>query len=91
MAPFKRHPWSCFSRPIPTITLIKAVKILSKVKYNGNTSPYNHFLQFILSCNNFNIHEDNICRIFTLTLTEKAKDWFLSLPVASVHRWNEFS
>lgn len=85
MAPHKIPPWSCFSRPNPTITPIKVVKIMSKVKYNGKTFVFNHLLQFILSCNNFNIDEDNICRIFTLTLTEKAKDWFLSLPIAYVH------
>ena len=66
------------------------MQTLFHVKYNGKTFVFNHLLQFILSCNNFNIDEGVICNVFTITLIGKAKDWCLSLPVASVHSWDEF-
>jgi len=93
MVPSKIHVWSCISRQASSSTPKKVVKHLSKIKFNGESSFYafNHVHQFILNCNNFDIDDDIMCRIFTLTFTCHAKEWYESLPISSVNSWDEFS
>jgi len=93
MAPSKIPIWSCFTRLTPTITLIKVVKLLSKTKFNGkeNVYAFDHVLQFIINCSDYDIDEGVIFGIFTLTLTRLAKYWCQSLLVASVPTWDEFT
>lgn len=92
MAPSKLT-WSCFSICAPFATPIKLVNLLSKTKFNGkgNVYVYDHIIQFILNCNDYDIYESVICRAFTLTLIGLAKDLCWSLLVFSVHIWNEFT
>ena len=71
------------------------VRLLSQVKFNGknNSSAFNHALQFIQRVSSYDVQridEDVLCRIFTLTFTAEARKWCRTLPIASIHSWDQF-
>jgi len=95
MASLKPPIWSCIHVSASSNTPPEVVRILSQVKFNGksNSSTFNHALQFIqnvLSSNVQGIDEGILCRIFTLTFTAEARNWCRTLPVASIHSWDQF-
>jgi len=67
---------------------------LSQVKFNGknNSSSFHHALQFTHNVSNSNVQgidEGILCRIFTITFTAEARNWCKTLPVASIHSWDQ--
>jgi len=65
------------------------------VKFNGkrNSYAFNHTLQFIQNVLNSNfqgIDEGILCKIFILTFVVEARNWCRTLPVASIHSWDQF-
>jgi len=95
MAPLKLPIWSCIHRHASSNTPPKVVRLLSQVKFNGKRNSYvfNHVFQFIQKVSNYDfqgIDEGILCRIFTLTFAAKAKNWCRTLPVASIHSWDQF-
>ena len=95
MAPLKLPIWSCIHGRASSNTPPEVVRLLSQVKFNGerNSSAFNHVLQFIQNVSNYDfqeIDEGILCRIFTLIFAEKARNWCRTLPVASIHSWDQF-
>ena len=95
MAPLKLPIWSCIHGRASSNTPPEVVRLLSQVKFNGkrNSSAFNHVLQFIQNVSNYDfqgIDEGILCRIFTLTFAAKARSWCRTLPVASIHSWDQF-
>ena len=95
MAPLKLPIWSCIHGRASSNTPPEVVRLLSQVKFNGkrNSSAFNHVFQFIQNVSNYDfqgIDEGILCRIFTLTFAAKARNWCKTLPVASIHSWDQF-
>jgi len=95
MAAHKLPIWSCIHVRASSNTPPEVVRLLSQVKFNGknNSSAFNHALQFIQSVSSSNVQridEGILCRIFTFTFTAEARKWCRTLPVASIHSWDQF-
>jgi len=95
MATLKLPIWSCISGRASSNTSLEAVRLLSQVKFNckRNSSVFTHAFQFIQKFSNYDfqgIDEGILCRIFTLTFMAKAINWCRTLPVASIHNWEQF-
>ena len=95
MAARKIPIWSCIHVPTSSNTPPEVVRLLSQVKFNGknNSSAFNHALQFIQRVSSSDIQridEGILCRIFTLTFIAEARKWCRTLPVASIHSWDQF-
>ena len=94
MAPLKLPIWSCIHGHASSNTPPEVVRILSHIKFNGkkNSSAFNHVFQFIQNISNYDfqgIDEGILCRIFTLTFAAEARNWCKTLPVASIHSWDQ--
>ena len=95
MAAHKLPIWSSIHVATTSNTPPEVVRLLSQVKFNGknNSSSFNHTLQFIQGVSSSDIQridEGVLCRIFTLTFTAEARKWCKTLPVASIHSWDQF-
>ncbi len=95
MAPLKLPIWSCIHVRASSNTPLEVVSLLSQKKFNGkkDSSSFNHALQFIQNVSNSNfqgIDEGILCRMFTLTFVAEARNWCRTLPVASIHSWDQF-
>ena len=95
MTSLKLPIWSCIHVRASSNAPPEVVRLLSHVIFNGksNSSAFNHALQFIqcvLSSNVQEIDQGILCRIFTLTFTAEARNWCRTLPVASIHSWDQF-
>lgn len=95
MATHRTPIWSCIHVPTSSNTPPDVVRLLSQVKFDGknNSSAFNHALQFIQKVSGSDIQridEGVLCRIFTLTFTAEARKWCRTLPIASIHSWDQF-
>jgi len=73
--------------------LKKKFDLLSNLKLNGEgkVSTINHINQFNITRHNLKIVWDNeISRLFTLTLEGWIKAWYRTLPTKSIHSWRQF-
>ena len=95
MTAHKLPIWSCIHLPASSNTPPEVVRLLSQVKFNSknDSSAFHHALQFLHNVSNSNVQgidEGILCRIFTLTFTAEARKWCKTLPVASIHSWDQF-
>ena len=83
-----------FSSRKPTRGIPKRqLKSIYELQYDGENfiSTLDHVDQFIHKCKCFNITKDNeICRLFTLTLQGRIREWYKILPAKCIHSWNHF-
>ncbi|KAJ9541560.1 hypothetical protein OSB04_028066 [Centaurea solstitialis] len=68
------------------------IKMINTISFDGEPSgnPYQHLEAFEDICDLFNTREDEVkLRVFSFTLTNKAKDWFKKLPPGSITTWDD--
>ncbi|KAJ9538868.1 hypothetical protein OSB04_031601 [Centaurea solstitialis] len=68
------------------------IKMINTISFDGEPSgnPYQHLEAFEDICDLVNTKEDEVkLRVFTFTLTNKAKDWFKKLPPRSIVTWDD--
>lgn len=90
MAPIRI--WRCFSWKIIFDTPVRIVDLLTENKFNGEevTSVCEHVLQFIDLCIFHNITDkDVMCLLLTLTFEGRVKGWCETLPVDSIHSFEQ--
>ncbi|KAJ9544812.1 hypothetical protein OSB04_024519 [Centaurea solstitialis] len=68
------------------------IKMINTISFDEEPSgnPYQHLEAFEDICDLFNTREDEVkLRVFSFTLTYKAKDWFKKLPPGSITTWDD--
>ncbi|KAJ9541590.1 LOW QUALITY PROTEIN: hypothetical protein OSB04_028096 [Centaurea solstitialis] len=68
------------------------IKMINTISFDGEPSgnPYQHLEAFEDICDLVNTKEDEVkLRVFSFTLTNKAKDWFKKLPPGSITTWDD--
>ncbi|KAJ9539018.1 hypothetical protein OSB04_031751 [Centaurea solstitialis] len=68
------------------------IKMINTISFDGEPSgnPYQHLEAFEDLCDLVNTKEDEVkLRVFSFTLTNKAKDWFKKLLPGSIRTWDD--
>ncbi|KAJ9553008.1 hypothetical protein OSB04_017053 [Centaurea solstitialis] len=68
------------------------IKMINTISFDGEPSrnPYQHLEAFEDICDLVNTREDEVkLRVFSFTLTNKAKDWFKKLSPGSIMTWDD--
>src|SRR5581483_5264176 len=68
------------------------LKMIGTISFDGGPSgePYQHLEEFEDICDLFNTTADEVkLRVFSFTLTNKAKDWFKRLTPGSITTWED--
>ncbi|XP_022032631.1 uncharacterized protein LOC110933733 [Helianthus annuus] len=69
------------------------INILPHFNGRSNDEPYTHLAEFLAICSTIRGHdfalEEVKLRLFQLSLKDKAKQWFLTLPANSIRTWGE--
>ena len=58
-------------------------------RFDGRGSPEEHMAQFMTMMGNLSTIPQYCLRLFGSTITSKAFQWYMSLPVGSVKSWNQ--
>jgi hypothetical protein len=92
MAPFSilEHTFSLLSatRSISR----KTITNLLNLRFNGEggISTFHHVSQFNIIFNTLDICDENeICKLFTVTLHRRIRGWFQVLPIKSIQSWKQ--
>ncbi|KAJ9567441.1 hypothetical protein OSB04_003407 [Centaurea solstitialis] len=68
------------------------IKMINTISFDGEPSgnPYQHLEAFEDICDLVNTREDEVkLRVFSFTLTNRAKDWFKKLSPGSITTWDD--
>jgi hypothetical protein len=82
-----------FFGTFPPKTPRKILHFLSQLKFNGEgeTNSFEHAFQLWKFCCSHNITNGSaICRLFTLIFVVRVKSLCETLPIASIHTWEQF-
>ena len=85
--------FSCFSKQIGFHFQIDLLKRLIEVKFDGEGGilAQEHVLQFTYNCLvNKILDPDVLCRLLAFTFEGRVKEWFVTLPISSVHSFEHF-
>ena len=85
--------FSCFSRQISFHFQTNLLKQLIEVKFDGEGEilAQEHVLQFTYNCfDNKILDLDVLCILLAFTFEGRLKEWFVTLPFASIHSFKHF-
>jgi hypothetical protein len=89
VSPLNFSAISGFPNPVPH--LLEWEDLLPILREEKDDDPIQHIIDFHQCMEKFNLHqEDVLMKMFMFSLKDDARDWYFSLPAASISTLREF-